>query len=34
MDSTKTLTDEEVMSVFDKIIAGVTSKFNAVLRDK
>ncbi len=33
-DSTKTLSDEEVMNVFNKIIDNVTDKCNAVLRDK
>ncbi len=33
-DATKTLTDEEVMGIFDKIIAVVTKECNAVLRDK
>ena len=33
-DATKTLTDEEVMGIFDKIIAAVTKECNAVLRDK
>lgn len=33
-DSTKTLTDEEIMTIFHKIIENVTSKFNAKLRDK
>jgi len=33
-DNTKTLTDDEVMSVFHKIIDGVINKFNAALRDK
>ncbi len=32
-DINKTLTDEEVMEVFNKIIASVTTKFNAKLRD-
>lgn len=31
-DSTRTLSDDEVMSVFNKIIADVTSKLNAKLR--
>ncbi len=33
-DVTKTLSDEEVMNVFNKIIDDVTNKCNAVLRDK
>ena len=33
-DMNKTLSDEEVMEVFNKIIKEVTNKFNAVLRDK
>ena len=33
-DLTKTLTDEEVMSVFNKIIDDVTKKFKCSLRDK
>ncbi len=33
-DSTKTLNDEEVMQVFNKIIEEVCKKHNAVLRDK
>ena len=33
-DPTKTLSDEEVMQVFNKIIEDVTKKHNAVLRDK
>ena len=33
-DPTKTLSDEEVMKVFNKIIEDVTKKHNAVLRDK
>lgn len=33
-DDTKTLSDEEVMLVFNKIIEEVTKKHNAVLRDK
>ena len=33
-DSTKTLTDEEVTNLFNKIINEVTSKIGAVLRDK
>lgn len=33
-DATKTLTDEEVMTVFNKIIAEVTDKCNVKLRDK
>ena len=32
-DASKTLTDEEVMEVFNKIISTVTTKFNAKLRD-
>ena len=32
-DASKTLTDEEVMEVFNKIISSVTTKFNAKLRD-
>ena len=32
-DINKTLTDEEVMEVFNKIISSVTTKFNAKLRD-
>ena len=31
-DSSRTLSDDEVMSVFNKIIADVTSKLNAKLR--
>ena len=33
-DPTKTLSDEEVMQVFNKIIEEVTKKHNAILRDK
>lgn len=33
-DPSKTLSDEEVMEVFNKIIDGVCKKFNATLRDK
>ena len=33
-DNTKTLTDEEVMTIFNKIIADVESKIGAELRDK
>ena len=33
-DFNKTLTDEEVMEVFNKIIKDVVSKIGAVLRDK
>jgi phenylalanyl-tRNA synthetase beta chain len=33
-DVTKTLTEEEVMLLFNKIIEDVTTKYNAVLRDK
>ena len=33
-DMNKTLSDEEVMEVFNKIIKEVTTNFNAVLRDK
>ena len=33
-DLTKTLTDEEVMTVFNKIITEITKKFNAIVRDK
>ncbi len=33
-DNTRTLTDEEVMNVFHKIINGVTDKLDAKLRDK
>ena len=33
-DPTRTLSDEEVMQIFNKIIAEVVSKHNAVLRDK
>ena len=33
-DSTKTLSDEEVTVVFDKIIAEVENKMNAKLRSK
>lgn len=33
-DSTRTLSDEEVMNVFNNIINNVTSKFNAKIRDK
>ena len=31
---TKTLSDEEVMTIFNKIITEVESKMNAELRDK
>jgi len=33
-DPTRTLSDDEVMEVFNKIINDVTSKLNAKLRDK
>ena len=33
-DLNKTLTDEEVMNLFNKIIENVTKKFNCVVRDK
>jgi len=33
-DSTRTLTDEEVMEIFHKIINEIKSRFNAELRDK
>ena len=33
-DLNRTLTDEEVMEIFEKIIAGVTKKFNCLVRDK
>ena len=33
-DYTRTLTEEEVMDVFNKIITKVESKFNASIRDK
>jgi len=33
-DLTKTLTDDEVMELFNKIITNVSSKFNCTLRDK
>ncbi len=33
-DSKKTLTDEEVMNLFNKIIESVTKKYNCVVRDK
>ena len=33
-DYSKTLTDEEVMPLFEKIIDGVTKKFNCEIRDK
>jgi len=33
-DYTRTLTEEEVMEVFNKIIKNIETKFNAVLRDK
>ena len=33
-DSSRTLEDEEVMQIFNNIITNVTSKFNAILRDK
>ena len=33
-DPTRTLSDEEVMQIFNKIIDEVTKKHNAVLRDK
>ena len=32
--SDNTLTDEVIMPIFDKVIASVTTKFNATLRDK
>lgn len=32
-DSTRTLTDDEVMTIFNKIINDVTSKYNVTLRD-
>ena len=31
-DATKTLSDEEVMDVFNKVIKDIESKFNAKLR--
>ena len=34
IDENKTLTDNEVMEVFNKIIKEVTTKFNAEIRDK
>ena len=34
MDESKTLTDNEVMDVFNKIINDVSSKLNAEIRDK
>ena len=34
LDSSKTLTDEEVMSVFNNIISKVENSHNAKLRDK
>ena len=34
MDSNRTLTEEEVMEVFNKIISKVESTYNAILRDK
>ena len=33
LDDTKTLTDEEVTNLFNKIIDEVKKKYNAVLRD-
>ncbi len=33
-DSTRTLTDEEVMEIFNKIIAGIKTKFKCEVRDK
>ena len=33
-DMNKTLTDEEVMTLFNKIIDAVTTKLNAIIRDK
>ena len=33
-DATKTLTDEEVISTFNKIIENVEKTYNAVLRNK
>ena len=33
-DDSKTLSDEEVMQVFNKIINDVTSKLNCTVRDK
>ena len=33
-DYTRTLTEEEVMDIFNKVIKAVESKFNASLRDK
>ena len=33
-DPTRTLTEEEVMQLFNKAIDAVTTKLNAVLRDK
>ena len=33
-DMNRTLTDEEVMSIFEKIIEGVTKKFKCLVRDK
>ena len=34
LDVNKTLTDEEVMNVFNKMINDVTKKLNCVVRDK
>ena len=34
LDNNKTLTDDEVMDVFNKIISGVTDKLNCKVRDK
>ena len=34
MDDTRTLTEEEVMDVFNKIIKSVCEKLDAKLRDK
>ena len=34
MDSNRTLTDEEVMNVFDNIIKKVTTSLDVELRDK
>ena len=33
-DLTKTLTDDEVMNLFTKIMDDITKKFNALVRDK
>ena len=34
VDYTKTLTDEEVMTIFNKVIETVKTKYQAILRDK